>query len=364
MTAAIPAWAAQTPSTAGVHPSGTQDTDLTLPFTQAQLLQIGAQLVEQFLITVVKALTGNFIPGALGAAFTQLEKWATDSLPAEIVTMIETYVKKIINAILAPFGQDDATAEVGDLLTTLEKTLTAPLQGLANIEEFFTGILGKHNSAIADMQAQINVLKQSKVDISTPTGFSDPCIDASGFDTPLIGTLTPTGFGTLTASGLAVAHYIASPGLDRNRVGMLVKIKRLGQTGIHFCSSDSMDSFCRILLNSNGDGKDTVSVITGTGPDTGLVTRTTYTMRLPSEAYWECAYEPYDDDTVNSNTVHVFMGGSEIVPVRWEDQGNVLMHDTDHLRWGVLLNGLNDAQHRGFDITNVTFGNWLTGAPQ
>lgn len=72
-----PSWAVDVPSTPGVHPSGTQNTQFTRPFTQAQLQQIGQQLIEQFLAVVVKAIVGIFIPGGTGSAFTQLQSWAT-----------------------------------------------------------------------------------------------------------------------------------------------------------------------------------------------------------------------------------------------------------------------------------------------
>lgn len=60
----------------GVHPDATQLTQFTRPFTQQQLLEIGAELVEQFLRRVLLALAGSFIPGS--TSFDQLVAWASD----------------------------------------------------------------------------------------------------------------------------------------------------------------------------------------------------------------------------------------------------------------------------------------------
>lgn len=70
-----PDWVAETPG-APVHNLPTKQ-DLKFPFTPAQLLEIGGQLIEQFLRRVVEAVVGFFVPGA-GPAFDQLFDWAHD----------------------------------------------------------------------------------------------------------------------------------------------------------------------------------------------------------------------------------------------------------------------------------------------
>lgn len=69
----IPDWARAVPSTAGVHPAAS-GTGFTRPFSTEQLLQIGADLIEQFLRRIVLAFTHAFIPGI--PAFEQLQQWA------------------------------------------------------------------------------------------------------------------------------------------------------------------------------------------------------------------------------------------------------------------------------------------------
>ena len=84
MTMGMPEWALEIPS-APVHQS--RPNELTRPFTPQQLLQIGGELIEQFLKRVVLALAGVFVPGNLGAAFDQLKDWA-DNLGAQITSFI------------------------------------------------------------------------------------------------------------------------------------------------------------------------------------------------------------------------------------------------------------------------------------
>ena len=68
----MPEWAAAIPSTPLVHPSA--DGGFTRPFSQQQLLQLGADLLEQMLRRVVLAITHAFLPGI--PAFEQLQQWA------------------------------------------------------------------------------------------------------------------------------------------------------------------------------------------------------------------------------------------------------------------------------------------------
>lgn len=68
----IPEWAQAVPATPLVHP--TQDNGFTRPFSQQQLLQMGADLLEQMLRRVVLAITHAFLPGI--PAFEQLQQWA------------------------------------------------------------------------------------------------------------------------------------------------------------------------------------------------------------------------------------------------------------------------------------------------
>ncbi len=84
MTIGMPDWASEIPS-APVHQS--RPNELTRPFTAQQLVQIGGELIEQFLKRVVLALAGVFVPGNLGAAFDQLKEWA-DNLGAQITSFI------------------------------------------------------------------------------------------------------------------------------------------------------------------------------------------------------------------------------------------------------------------------------------
>lgn len=75
MTEEAPDWVTSTPG-ASIHNLPTKQ-DLTFPFTPQQLLEIGGQLIEQFLRRVVEAVVGFFVPGA-GPAFDQLFDWAHD----------------------------------------------------------------------------------------------------------------------------------------------------------------------------------------------------------------------------------------------------------------------------------------------
>lgn len=69
----MPEWALEIPS-APVHQE--QSNQLVRPFTAQQLLEIGKELLEQFIKRVVLGLAGFFIPGM--PSFEQLVAWADD----------------------------------------------------------------------------------------------------------------------------------------------------------------------------------------------------------------------------------------------------------------------------------------------
>ena len=92
-----PDWAINVPSTELIHqrPAGLQPDR---PFTLEQLLEIGSELIRQFLRRVAEALMGAFVPSH--AAFEQIREWAesiqdaVDQIPIigdiiEIITGVE-----------------------------------------------------------------------------------------------------------------------------------------------------------------------------------------------------------------------------------------------------------------------------------
>lgn len=100
MTLGMPDWASEIPSAPGIHQE--QQNQLTRAFTPQQLVEIGLELIEQFLKRVVLALVGHFIPGR--SAFDQLKDFA-ESIPivGDIIRIVEqllTSAPNIARAIL------------------------------------------------------------------------------------------------------------------------------------------------------------------------------------------------------------------------------------------------------------------------
>lgn len=82
----------------GVHPEGLARVggEWTRPFTIQQLVEIGLELMEQFLARVVNAVVGIFIPGL--DAFGQLQQWATDLM--NLVNGVVGGLANLINGLL------------------------------------------------------------------------------------------------------------------------------------------------------------------------------------------------------------------------------------------------------------------------
>jgi hypothetical protein len=265
-------------------------------------------------------------------------------------------VFSMVAKILAPFGALATDfSSIPDALKQLVDTLDSPLQFISNLAQKVEGDFSDMAARIAALEAKSNTLNP----------VTDNCTNTTNL-VPVVGTVSPTGWGAWTAAATAAAIYNTSPGTDRQGAGIAVKAKRPGQTRVHICSNTAMTNWAALELNPTSNGADTVAVVTGTGPTTGVVSRTSLQMRIPDNTFWEIRYEPYDDTSPTSNTFHVFLNGAEIVPLRWNDAGNSVIHDgtATYQHVGVTLNGLNDASHRGFSITEFTFYDWLTAAPQ
>lgn len=255
--------------------------------------------------------------------------------------------------ILAAFGTLASDFEsIPDALNRVAQTLNPVLKFVGNLAEMIEGDFSDLLGRVASLESAANEL--------------NPVTDNAANTTNLVavsGTVSPTGWGAWTAAATAVALYNSSPATDRQGAGIIVKAKKIGQTRLHICSDTAMTNWVALELNVNA-GVDTIAVVTGTGPTSGVVTRTSLAQEIPDNSFWEIRYEPYDDDVDNSNTFHVFLNGTEVPLLRWPDAGNVSMHGADQLNVGVTLNGLSDASHRGFVITKFQFYNWLTASPQ
>lgn len=135
--------------------------ELTRPFTQQQLLQIGRELIEQFLKKVVQAVVGFFIPGG-GTAFEQLSNWAIDnilnipltalgaifdnngkiltdllSIPADIITGLPTAVLSGMQSLIDMIvnGLEGTPGHIGNPITMVFTGLNGLREGLAGLGE-------------------------------------------------------------------------------------------------------------------------------------------------------------------------------------------------------------------------------------
>lgn len=325
------------------------------PISSEKIESYRGDIIELILREVVKAVVGFLTPGS--DAFGQLLDWA-QNLPG-VEDLIE-----LIKRLLTPFGLEDVDS-LEDAFNQLVRAFTEPFQRLDSLQDFLedvtTGLFGRMGA----LEARLNALNLSLDDEITETGGYDNCKTSDDF-TPVAGYSdpAPTGWGALTSSTLAIAHYTDSPVTDRHGAGIKVKAKNTGITRLHIAADNDLTNYVALELNVQGNGKDTVSVVTATHPTGPFTTRKTLTMRIPSDSFWELRYEPYDEASETSNTFHVFMNGDPVLALRWKDDGNAVIHGADHRRVGVTLNGLNNSSKRGFAITDFTFYDWLAAAPE
>jgi hypothetical protein len=325
-------------------------------------------LLEQILLTLPLDALKLFMPlvnGVLGD-FVSVASAASAIVGSLIVKPVMATVQDVldlINKFLAPLGTVATTLE--EAFSELALVATSPWQVLTNLQQHLEDLFDTVGGMLGDHQAQISQIRLQLDAGASGVAAYDNCKTATNV-TPVGGTTAfqPTGWGAWDCSALGVSHYNTSPTTDRHGSGILVKNKRVGITRTHICSNDAMTSFAALELNVQTTGSDLVSVVTGTGPNSGFISRMSLETRISANTFWQIYYEPYDETSPTSNTFHVFCNKLPVVALQWNDQGNAVLHGPDYLRVGATINGSNHATHRGFLITRFAFDDWLDASPQ
>jgi hypothetical protein len=158
------------------------------------------KLIESILQIVVQAITGIFTPGGLGAAFTQLTNWATNT-----VNSIYDIIDAIVNAFegIPIFG---------------------PLVG--GVWNVISGLLGIGNNAQATSTSNAGEIAAIKAGLAA-AGSGGVSI-TEDFDRPVATSLgagwtqtySGAGAGTEGLDGLGNAHWAASGGAVRTVINI------------------------------------------------------------------------------------------------------------------------------------------------
>jgi hypothetical protein len=236
MTNPAPDYIQNTPA-APVHTEPADpNSAFTLPFTPAQLVQIGIQLVEGFLAKVVTALTGGFAPGI--SAFVQLSGWAVTTLPAMILAPLQSLISALVS-VLAPFPivgnvVTDLASAFGLLNdnTTVAQSTADGAQGSANVANTGVAILNARvNGIIAGGATYSDTFSRTGSntlgsDYTLKYGAAVENLDNSGSGT--VGTdpansgttvWTPSGFADRTWAAINTVNPMTT---NRSRVSIVV----------------------------------------------------------------------------------------------------------------------------------------------
>jgi len=104
----------------------------TVGLSQDTQRGLRGKLIESIMQLVVQAITGVFVPGDLGAAFTQLSQWATDLLLSiPILGPILEWLAQIFGIPLGDVG--DPTVNPPDIWSQVVNFFINPLGFFANL---------------------------------------------------------------------------------------------------------------------------------------------------------------------------------------------------------------------------------------
>lgn len=212
MTEQPPDWALSVPPTDAVHARQT-GTEWTRPFTQQQLLEIGGQLVEQFLAKVVQAVVGVFIPGDRGAAFEQLRQWA-QGVP--ILSDIVEAITGVVNGDLSDLSE---WARKIPILSDLVELITGQEDGDENdLGTFFLNIR-KFLANVNFLDPNFNLLAAANQFLSSILSPAGALTSLTDLPAHLFGNLAPGAsdnvappFNADTIDGMGLWSWNATQG--------------------------------------------------------------------------------------------------------------------------------------------------------
>mgnify|MGYP001199460065 CR=1 FL=1 len=291
----------------------------------------------------------NSINNQVDAIFDGLRQAA--GLPLAII-------ESIIKRILAPFGLDDEFEHLVDALNHLVHAITHPFQTISNLldslHDMFEGLWAK----LASAGARINALEVS-LGAGDEVGGYDNCSKLDKFD--IIDPGMFTFMGAISGSNRSAALYEDAPATDKCGVGVKVTSRRAGLTKAVICSDDDMTNYAALELTTNWNGKDVARIVTGTGVTTTM-TQTSMPVYVRDNSFWEIRYDPYEEGSETSNTFRVYKNGEELVPLRWRDEGNQVLHGVGQRKTGVVVNGWNQLIQTGMAVTDFTWYDWTATA--
>lgn len=307
-----PDWITSTPSTPAIHnkppPAGGA---LVPPFTPEQLLQIGAQFIEQFLGKVVQAVIGVFIPGDNGAAFAQLQGWASGieglllAVPTEIATIVQQVIQQVIDAIvsasgIASVGNDIASIPVA-ILAAAEQAGVQFLQGFAAL----LGLSSTQTAQITALQNNAGTAMSDNFATTTVAGYHN-----------LVGTLAVSNRGPyLQTPNIAVAYRNTGFASDKHGLHIVIDGNMQGALRAGICCDTTASNYAAIEVYSGFSG-DALRLVTGSSPVLAVVQRQfdlAGNNRLVGGTTFDVKY-----DTL-TNTFLVFVNGQPAFT--WPDLG-------------------------------------------
>lgn len=349
-----PDWATAVPS-ADVHklPSGAGTTP-TNPFTQQQLLQIGAQLIEQFLQKVLLAIVGFFIPGV--SSFEQLANWAhglSDQLGN--IPIIGDFLQAIVDTVISVLtGSSNTGNSIQGIFFAFLTPLQTILGQLGAFGDQFTQLAGQLAGLTGQMQAaNANIAALLSATSTSPVGGYD------NFNRDTLGAGWTTIVGTpeiRNRAYLQCTHFYA---------GLYSVVPESDKSGIAFRLDGKLDGICRGIYNSNDTmtnwvgvevfndwfGNVSVRIVSGSSPTVRVIQREV-SMRptLQNNTVIRSWYDPAIDTFITE------VNNDRITDLDWPDPDGIITHGVGDRRVGAASNcGDKPAYgYQGFGITDFT----------
>jgi len=267
----------------------------------------------------------------------------------DVLESLKGVLQPIIDTLMRGFtGRTDQS---GYSLQELASTMLNPMSWVKLLLDILADLLGPWFSLLTGLDKRVNNIELSLAP-GDETGFYDNCSSAAGFD-PAVGSFQ-VFFDRIYSQGFAIGNHVKSPATDRHGAGIKVSHKRPGVCGLHICADDDLTNFAAVHIRAGGFGDDHARLVVGHDP-INTVAKTQVNTYIHDGSYWELRYDP------DTNTFRVYMNGSEVEGLRWEDTENEVTHGVTKRRVGPMVNGDNNFFFRGFDITDFNGYDYTQG---
>lgn len=316
------------------------------------------QLMEAIvspIFAAIKSLTGI----DLGTIFNGLKLGNPGAIlggiQESVNDLVNTVIQPIIDAIHQAFT---GASQIGNDVTAIIQALFNPIKLFNNALALIQSIFGDLGGHAGGLDARISALEAQALGAAglvSGDNFNRATIGSTW--TNVVGTLLISSGDYVKTSSRAAAYYNAGgPSTDRHGVAVKLVDRSAGDCQFWMCGDTGMTNFVGVEVHAGIFGDDYIQLFTGSSPTVGVAQAQE---SFVSNLFGQNSLRSGDVIALNydeiTNTYTVTRNSKVIDDLTWTDTTNIVTHGPTKRNTGVVTNSLNQHQFPGFGITDFVY---------